>query len=242
MPLLLDYDNGYDWDGLDTYDNPVQIYTNLITSEHADKTNYIAWVAALCQPFVDEQELMVSMPGLYDLDVAVGSQLDTVGLWVGISRDLQIPLTGVYFSFDTTGLGFDEGTWFGPFDSTTALTVLPDDSYRKLIHAKIANNEWDGTIPTAYDFLNPILGADNLVIQDNTDMTMLVGVIGNVALDAVTTALLENGYLDVKPVGVRITAYVSPSVPGDPFFGFDVENSTVSGFDVGAFALLTGGR
>lgn len=220
----------------------VASYTNLITSEHADKPNFAAWVAALCQPFVDEQTVIDAMPAGYDLDSAVGSQLDTVGEWIGISRDLQIPLTGVYFSFDTDGLGFDEGTWLGPFDSTTALTVLPDDSYRTLLRAKIANNQWDGTIPSAYSFLNPILGEDNLVIQDNCDMSMLMGVIGNVALNAVTTALLENGYLDVKPVGVRINAYISPSILGDPFFGFDLENTTISGFDAGAFATLTGGR
>lgn len=220
----------------------VSTYTGLITSEHASKPNFSAAVAALCQPSVDQQTVMLAMPAGYDLDTAVGSQLDAVGLWIGISRDLQIPLTGVYFSFDTTGLGFDEGTWLGPFDSTTQLDVLPDDSYRTLLHAKIANNQWDGTIPSAYAFLNPVLGADNLVIQDNGDMTMLMGVIGNVALDAVTTALLENGYLDVKPIGVRISHYISPSIPGDPFFGFDLANSTIAGFDTGAFATLTGGR
>jgi hypothetical protein len=219
----------------------VSLYTNLITSEHADKPKFNALVAALCQGLVDLQNTIAGFTADFDLDTAIGVQLDAVGAWAGISRDIQTPLN-VYFSFDTTGLGFDQGTWYGPYDDETGLTVLPDDSYRLLIMAKIGNNQWDGTVPDAYAFLNDILGNDNAVIQDNGDMSMLFGYIGASSLNAVTIALLENGYLDVKPVGVRINHYIAPSIPGDPFFGFDVENSTVSGFDVGCWATLTGGR
>ena len=69
---------------------------------------------------------------------------------------------------------------------------------------------------------------------------MYIGVLGP-ALDAVTTSLLENGYLNVQPAGVRIDGYITQSVPGAPLFGFDVENSTMSGWDVGAWATITGG-
>lgn len=216
-------------------------YTKLITSEHSDKPNFMAVVTALCQPFVDELSTLNSLPAAYDIDIAIGVQLDDVGRWVGISRNIQTPLN-VYFSFDTAGLGFDQGTWFGPFDATSGLTTLPDDSYRTLLYAKIGNNQWDGTVPNAYTFLNKVLGADNAVIQDNGDMSMLFGYMGAVPLNAVTISLLENGYLDVKPVGVRINSYITPSVPGSPFFGFDVENPTISGLDVGGWATLTGGR
>lgn len=216
-------------------------YTRKITSEHSAQPEFMAAVSALLQPFVDGIGTVAAMPTSFDLDQAIGAQLDVLGLWIGISRTLRIPLTGVYFSFDVHP-GLDEGTFFTPFDDTTQLTTLDDTTYRKLLKVKIGNNHWDGTIPGAYAFLNPILGNDNTVIQDNGDMSMLLGVIGAEPLDAVTTALLENGYLDAKPVGVRITDYVTPSVPGDPFFGFDVENSTISGLDVGAWATLTPGR
>ena len=216
-------------------------YTNLLTSEHNQKPNFVASVTASVQPFADALAVLSTFPKLFDIDTAVGSQLDVVGQWIGASRELAIPLTGVYFAFDTAGVGFDQGTWLGPFDSTTSLTSLPDDSYRTFLRAKIANNQWDGTIPSAYEFLDPVFPGDQVVIQDYQDMTMLVGVIGSASLNAVTTALLENGYLDVKPMGVRINGYVTPSVPGSPLFGFDVENSTISGFDVGGWALITGG-
>jgi hypothetical protein len=152
-----------------------------------------------------------------------------------------VPLTGVYFSLDTAGLGFDEGTWQSPFDPTTGLIALPDDAYRTLLRAKIANNQWDGTVPGAYRFLSGLFPGNVLFIQDNQDMTMYVGIVGSVALDAVSYALLTGGYLDVKPSGVHIEGYVTPSIPGDPIFGFDVQNSLISGFDTGAFATITGG-
>lgn len=216
-------------------------YTNLITSEHNQKPKFMAVIATLCQPFVDIQAQLLAMPKLYDIDVAVGVQLDTVGEWVGASRNIQTPLTGVYFAFDTAGVGFDQGTWFGPFDNVNGLTVLPDDAYRTYLYAKIADNQWDGTVPNAYLLLEKALPNASLIIQDNGDMSMLVGVSEASLSNAVQVALLNNGYLDVKPVGVRISYYVAPSTTG-PLFGFDVENSIISGFNVGGWATLTPGR
>lgn len=215
-------------------------YLKLITSEHSDKPNYIATVTALLQPFTDSQNVLAAMPEGYDVDVAVGVQLDAVGLWVGVSRFLTVPLADVWFSFDTLGLGFDEGSWFGPGSKTTGITRLDDEPYRTLIYARIANNQWTGNVPDAYLFLDKVFPDNIPIIQDNQDMSMDYGFAGPPITDPVKLALLYGGYLDVKPAGVRIRNYISPSVAG-PLFGFDIENSTVSGFDVGGWATLTPG-
>jgi len=178
-------------------------------------------------------------PGLYDIDIAVDQQLDRVGEWVGISRQLAIPLTNVYFSFDEAGLGFDQGAWLGPFDPTTGLTSLPDDVYRILLYAKIAANTWDGTIPAAYTAWNTIfepLGYQ-ILIQNNQDMTMDIALIGP-APDAVTLALFSGGYLSLVPAGVGVNNYYLQSVQGSPLFGFDAQNNSIAGFDTGAFAQI----
>lgn len=133
-------------------------YTALITSEHRDKPRFMAVVGALVQPLVDQMNVLQSMPGKFDLDNAVGVQLDDVGLWVGVSRKIRTPLTGIYFSFDIDGLGFDQGTWKGPFDPDTGLTVLDDDTYRLVIRAKIGANRWDGTLESSAAILNSIFG------------------------------------------------------------------------------------
>ena len=133
-------------------------YTDLVTSEHSDKPRFMATLSAVAQCFVDLQNGLIDIPDEFDLDNAVGVQLDAVGLWVGISRKVNTPLAGVYFSFDTAGLGFDQGVWQGPFDPTTGVTSLDDDTYRLLLRAKIGANHWDGTLGTSAAILNAIFG------------------------------------------------------------------------------------
>jgi hypothetical protein len=131
-------------------------YTGLITSEHNQRPKFMAVVAALAQPMVDLMSVLGSMPARFDLDVAVGVQLDDVGRWVGISRIIRTPLTNVYFSLDIDGIGFDQGIWKGPFDPDTGLTTLDDDTYRAVIRAKIGANHWDGTMEGSVAILNSI--------------------------------------------------------------------------------------
>ncbi len=210
-------------------------YTGLITSEHNQRPKFMAVVAALTQPMVDLQNLLGAMPDKFDLDLAIGAQLDDVGRWVGLSRRVQTPLTGVYFSFDTAGVGFDQGSWKGPFDPDTGLSVLDDETYRLVLRAKIGANHWDGTFESTAAILESIFNGDTHVfIQDNQDMSMTIGVAGKVP-SAVFLALLAGGYIPLKPVGVRVNYNIVTSVDGDPIFGFDVGNNLIAGFDAGAW-------
>jgi hypothetical protein len=220
---------------------PIAQYTGLVTSEHAQQPNFLAVLSMAVQPLADLQAVLTALPSEFSIQTAVGAQLDIVGLWVGQSRYLAEPLTNVYFSWDTTGLGWDQGNWQGPYDPSTGLVALPDDQYRQLLLAKIANNQWDGTIPGAYEFMDPVFPGNTFFIQDRQDMGMYVGVTGSAPLTAVTYALLTGGYLTVQPAGVKIFNFVTPSVLGAPLFGFDVENSTISGFDVGVWGTLSPG-
>lgn len=211
-------------------------YTALITSEHRDKPRFMAVVSTLVQPLVDQMGVLQSMPGKFDLDNAVGVQLDDVGVWVGVSRKIRTPLTGIYFSFDIAGLGFDQGTWKGPFDPDTGLTVLDDDTYRLVIRAKIGANHWDGTLEQSAAILNSIFDTDTHVfIEDHQDMSMTIGIAGKVP-PATFLALLSGGYIPLKPEGVRVNYTIVTTVDGSPLFGFDMSNQLVAGFDVGAWS------
>lgn len=215
-------------------------YTSLITSEHDKRPNFMAAVAAVIQPLADQIAVSKSIPLLYDLDTAVGTQLDAVGQWVGISRYLNVAIADVYFSFDIAGLGFDQGVW-APNDSVTTLTALPDDEYRLLLYAKVAENSWDGTVPGALRALNNFWNAFGYTISiiDGMDMTMSYFLVGP-ALIPITAALYNGGYLDLRPAGVLIANHYF-STPGTPIFGFDIETSLISGFDVGYWAGSGGG-
>lgn len=151
-------------------------YTGLITSEHADKQNFVAMVGAVAQAFVDGQNQLATIPSAYDLDQAVGVQLDAVGLWAGITRNVNTPLTGVYFSFDIAGLGFDQGVWQGPFDPSTGITSLDDDTFRLLIRARIAANHWDGTLEGSAAILALIFQSNiqypQIILSDGTEVVV----------------------------------------------------------------------
>lgn len=114
---------------------------------HASKPKFMATIAAVMQPFADAQALLDGMPLVFDLDTAVGVQLDATGAWIGKTRIIPIPIPNAFFSFDTPGLGWDQGYWAGTFgDPSTYFVSLDDDTYRRLLYAKVLCNSSDGTI------------------------------------------------------------------------------------------------
>src|SRR6185437_8923083 len=215
-------------------------YLARITSEHANKPKFAAYVTALIQPFLDSQALLRSLLTTFDLDTAIGVQLDAVGQWIGRTRFVKQPIANLYFSFDTVGLGFDQGVWKGPFDPTDGLTKLDDDTYRALLKAKVILNSWDGSIAEAAEALGLLLNnpASIVTIQDNQDMTMTVGISG-VVPSPLITALLEGGYLPINPEGVGVN-YEITSINSVALFGFDVDNATIAGWDKGAWGGALG--
>lgn len=218
----------------------VSKYTNLITSEHADKPKFVAMVAALCQPMVDIQNLCERVPSLYDIETAVGVQLDFIGQWVGITRDISVPLTGVYFTLDG-GPGLDNGIFIGPNDPTTGLVSLSDQYFRILITAKILNNQWDGTKSSLYDISTVLFSpfGFDLFIQDYNNLTMSIGLIGGVP-SPIILAMLTNGLLDIKPATVHIVGYITQANLS-PIFMLDAQpgNPNFAGLDTGAFPNFT---
>ncbi len=138
----------------------VQKYLDLVTSEHNQRQKFMAMLAATLQPIADTIDAINGLPISFDLDTAIGAQLDIIGLWVGVTRFLQTPITNVYFAYDIAGLGWDQGVWLGPGESPTVLTTLPDGQFRTLIRARIANNHWDGSIPDAYNVGSLIFGQE----------------------------------------------------------------------------------
>lgn len=216
-------------------------YTTLITSEHANKPKFMALVSALTGALDDVASLIASIPDAFDVDKAIGAQLDIVGQWVGIGRYISEPIQGVYFTWGDTAnsgtTGWKAGSWRGgQITQSGGIEALPDDAYRILIKAKIATNNWDGSIPAAYAALYAGFGSigAQFVIQDNQDMTIEIGVAG-ATLSALERALLTGGYLPLKPVGVRISKINFLNTPA-PFFGWDSDTSSISGWDIGAFS------
>lgn len=213
-------------------------YLALLTTEHADKTTFVATVAASIDPLTKLQAVLHGWVSDFDLETAIGVQLDVIGQWVGRSRHIRAPLVGVYFTWDDAASdGWDFGAWQGPYDPSSGLVDLPDDAYRLLLKVKVLANRWDGSIPGAYAILSAAFGpTTTIVIQDNQDMTMVIGVSG-ARLSTINQAILTQSYLPLKPEGVLIARYaVVPSA--GKLFAWDIApNATFDGWDTGLWPL-----
>jgi len=221
-------------------------YTDRITNYHRGKPLFVEHVDLSTRPLSDVSSAMYGLISAFDIDDAVGIQLDALGEWIGRSRIVSQPIAGVYFSFDTDGLGWDQGVWQGPYDPDSGFTSLSDDTYRIVLKAKIAINNWDGQNDSLPPILEAALEGSGLKMQivDNQDMTISVWVFPETDISLVSQELIaaiKQGYLTVKAAGVwagdiQTPSILTPSV-GTKFFGFDMDNEFISGFDDGAWGV-----
>lgn len=177
-------------------------YLNLITSQHRNQTKYITWLSKFLQIVDDVNTLANEMNSLFDPDNAEGIQLDIIGECVGRKRLLD-------------------------FQPVNGDPVLDDDTYRLVLKAKIAQNQWDGTIQGINNIWNSIFPNIKLILTDNQNMTVGVAIIG-LASDF-HKELIQHGYIAPKPQGVSINY----SFANNKSFGYDLSNESFAGYDQG---------
>ncbi|MBS5330565.1 DUF2612 domain-containing protein [Limosilactobacillus oris] len=153
-------------------------YLDNITSQHRDKPKFIAWLSSSLN-IIDHAYIMTkNMDNDFDLDNAIGKQLDILGQIIGRKRTLTFqPLNG-----------------HNP--------VLDDETYKLALKAKVAMNMWDGKIESAYEIWNNIFDDIGLQLQDNQDMSLTAYITGYV--NQIWQDLIQHGYIVPKPEGVRI--------------------------------------
>lgn len=181
-------------------------YLNLITSEYKNSPKFVAFLSAVIKMLEDASFCIDSMTGAFDIDLAFGAQLDVLGQIVGVSRIVNFQPSG------------------------GASPILDDTTYRILLKATIANNQWDGTIGSLYPIWKQLFPSGNIVIIDNQNMTATLIMTG--AFSSILKDLISNGYIIPRPQAVLYT-YDFGSLP---LFGFDRDDSFIAGFDTGKWA------
>src|SRR5579862_5364414 len=85
-------------------------YRTLITSEHSQQPNFLATVNLTANGIGTITSLLQSLPALFDLDAAMGAQLDVDGKWIGLSRVVTgVPLVAFFgFADDSSALPFGD--------------------------------------------------------------------------------------------------------------------------------------
>jgi hypothetical protein len=182
-------------------------YVALATSQYQTKQKFLNVIALYTSWSADVQRLYATIPTLFDLDVAVGVQLDDLGQRVGFARYIFV-----------AGLG---------------TVTLNDADYRTLLRAKILANHWDGHNDTLQVILASLFPGTGITLFaiDNQDMSMDIFVTGG-TLTPTQLALITSGLLVPKPEGVLLAGV---AVITGPLFGLDFEDTGIAGLDVGAF-------
>lgn len=182
--------------------------TPTIISQYANKPvmgaliNYFAqWTcgAALFNPFFDK---------VWNLDTAEGFGLDILGRIVGASRIVNVPEQGVYIGFDgqSTAENWGHGSWYRGATSTNNVK-LTDDTYRRVIEAKVLANVWDGSIPQANRILMLLFpGYGNCYMSD--DGGMAISYHFGSALSPVDGAIAAQEGILPRPSGVAVTIVI----------------------------------
>lgn len=211
-------------------------YLSLIPSQYANKPKFRKYIEVCLRKIEEIYSVGVFWDSEFNIDFAVGKQLDIIGDIVGRSRYLQIDIVDVYFTWDNEGLGWEKGVWRAPYDPLTGLSRISDDIYRTVLKAKIVANQWDGTTNGIYHVYDQVFESQGtkVIVQDNQDMSMAVGIVG-LETNPLNVTLLRLGYLFIKPTGVRINYFIYTNQPGDRLFSWDAESDRLSGWDDAAW-------
>lgn len=187
------------------YSLSISYYLNLLTSQYKLAPNLNAWLAKLLSQPDDTTTCLATMTEAFDLDFAQGVQLDVLGQIIGVGREVDFQPTG------------------------SVSPILDDDTYRLLLKATQAQNQWDGTESALYPIWKNLFPGGNIVINDNQNMSATIIMSG--VFSSIIQDLIANGYIVPRPQGVLYT-YVFSNLP---VFGLDENNAFIAGLDQGFF-------
>lgn len=114
-------------------------------------------------------------------------------------------------------------------EGTAISATLDDTDYLLLIKAKIAQNQWNGSIAGIYAMWNQLFPGTQLIFIDNQDMTCDI-VLGGI-FTPIQQAMILNDLIIPRPQAVLYNF----SFAQLPLLGFDQNDATIAGLDGGHF-------
>jgi hypothetical protein len=217
----------------------VSEYTNLLIKQYWEKPKAKAEIQLKAETWDKTRAFLASLDDAFDLDLAVGAQLDVLGRIVGIPREVPEVVEKTYFGFtiNPDSLGFADrfnalrigGPFFDRFSSQYTALQLNDNDYRFFIRVKVALN-WASAYVSSDERISiqdVILSAFNgrAYVVDNLNMTLTLYVSPVVSLERIR--LIRRLNLLPKPQGVRYRV-ITQAEPGFTF-GF-AANPNSKGF------------
>lgn len=180
-------------------------YRRLFTSQYRPATRFMSWAKQLLtarkgDDVLDRDTGKVEATArllvqAFEIDEAVGRQLDIIGDIVGVGRQL--------------GYEMSDGT-----------SIMDDEIYRICLKAKIVKNHWKGQIQELVDTWQ-VLFPDTTAfeIRDHQDMTFSVVVEGD--FSPLAWEVISHRYILPKPEGVRLNGLIiaQPKIESKVYIG-----------------------
>lgn len=180
-----------------------EYYANLLILQYRFKTRARATIEGIVLPILMDQ-MPIAVQDAFNIDDAVGKQLDVIGKYVGVTR-----------------FGYANGV----------AVELDDDDYRKLIKMVIIKNNSGSSLATIQDLLlRNFPGAIRVTDSQNMQLSYLVE--ESYWSPDLLEVMINGGYLP-KPMGVGISVVTTPDFD-IMYFGFrtyDVAPPGISPFN-----------
>lgn len=209
-------------------------YYDLLIFQYQDKPKFKAELLALLEKFEDSKKLGDALLAGFDIDIAIGKQLDIIGKIVGLSRKTEDIIPKEYFGFkdiniNATGFG---GSFYKFGDEIYTDLELNDNDYRFFLKAKIANNFMKNNIHKINEIIDYLFNS-NAYVVDNRDTTFTLFVNQEVPLRLVSIAIDIN--LLPRPQTIRYNNFIRYDEANT--LGFRDVNPNAVGFG-GSFARI----
>jgi hypothetical protein len=226
----------------------IEYYKDLLLYQYINAPNARAVTGLLCSQAIADL-IPIALNDAFDIDTALGLQLDILGEYIGFNRVINTTLPRDYFTFEDyiaplgTLFGFTdytdlllnaEVTFYAYIDNGTTTAALNDAEYRILLKLKLLTNVSNNSLYDVNSILYSFFGTD-IIIFDQLDMTIVYFIKSDIAR-IIGIAYDQN--LLPKPMGVLI---VGVFIVPDPakLWGFTSYTAT-SGYTVSFSDYVTG--
>ena len=140
---------------------------------------------------------------VWDIENARGFGLDNLGLIIGVSRYLEIPLADTYFGFyGTSNAPFNVAPFFIGGSSADAY-ALSDAQYRTLLLAKAYANVSRASIENLNTLVQAVFGSGAMFVADLGNMAMAY--VFTAVPTAVDSAIANQSGVLPHPTGVAVS-------------------------------------
>jgi len=220
----------------------VKYYQDLMLYQHQVQPKATATIALIVRQAICDL-LPLDVQNAFDIETAEGAQLDVIGKYVGLSRQVAIELDQPYYRFALSEsyspsfpvVGFidssdpeinDGSVWYKTVYAGESFHTLTDYQYRTMMMLKIVLNNSDNTLKSIDETLFQFFGSD-LVLWDNKDMTLSYAI--NPAAQSTITLAYQLGLIP-KPQGVGISGIWKNYGALFAFTDSSEENGNITGF------------